>query len=157
MLTLITLFSESQAFGYQNQPEVGKAIDASGVARSKVFVTTKINPHECTAEAALAAVKVDVQQLGVGAVDLVLQHFPCRSAAQNQAVWSGLNQAKEAGLTRAIGVSHYTKKNLQDILSLNKGERVSALTNVSTHTPRTHPHPHSPQKTNKQQLQALQR
>jgi 2,5-diketo-D-gluconate reductase A len=116
------------AYGYQNQPQIGQAIKTSiekGIAnRSSIFLTTKINPQKqggCTQEAALAAVKVDVQQLGVAQVDLVLLHFPCRSAAQNQAVWAGLVQAKEQGLTRAIGVSHFTKADLEGIMAMNKG------------------------------------
>jgi diketogulonate reductase-like aldo/keto reductase len=58
---------------------------------------------------------------GFPQVDLVLQHFPCKSDAENQAVWSGLVQAKALGLTRAIGVSHYTVQGLEAILALNKG------------------------------------
>lgn len=120
------------AFGYQNQPQVGdaikQAVDAGIVAtRSEVFVTTKINPGGrggagvCSAAAALAAVKVDVEQIGVGPLDLVLQHFPCSTDAGNKAVWLGLIQAKAQGLTRAIGVSHFTQAQLESIMSLNKG------------------------------------
>lgn len=115
----------SKAYGYKNQPNIGAAIKsaiASGItSRSSIFITTKINPDECTQEAAFAAVKVDVQQLGSLQLDLVLQHFPCRSNEQNQAVWKGLMQAKEQNLTRAIGVSHYDKKALEGIIALGKG------------------------------------
>ena len=52
----------------RNQPEVGAAVKDAikrGLGnRSSIFVTTKINPSRCTAAAALAAVKVNVQQLG---------------------------------------------------------------------------------------------
>ena len=54
--------------------------------------------------------------LGLDHVDLVLQHFPCDSNAGNQAVWTGLAQAKQAGLARAIGVSHYTQSDLEGVL-----------------------------------------
>jgi 2,5-diketo-D-gluconate reductase A len=114
------------AFGYQNQPQVGVAINAAIKARvvanrSEVFVTSKINPKECTTAAALAAVQVDVTQLGVGPLDLVLQHFPCSTDAENKAVYLGLLQAKTQGLTRAVGVSHYKQAQLEPLLSLNKG------------------------------------
>lgn len=114
------------AFGYQNQPEVGAAVNTAieqGIVASRkgVFITTKINPNLCTEEAALAAVKVDVQQLNVTYIDLVLQHFPCGSAAENQAVWKGLIEAKNQGLVRAVGVSHYSVAELESIVSLNIG------------------------------------
>eukprot|EP01052_Picozoa_sp_SAG31_P008089 SAG31_NODE_399_length_16247_cov_19.137540_17_plen_101_part_00 len=72
------------ALDYANQPQVGVAMKAAIAAgmvknRSALFVTTKISPRDCTAAAALAAVKTDVQQLGVDYVDLVLLHFPCHS------------------------------------------------------------------------------
>jgi len=114
------------AYGYQNQPQVGAAINAAiktkiVANRSSVFVTSKINPEHCTEEAALEAVKVDVQQLNVGYIDLVLQHFPCSTASENQAVWRGLTSAKNQGFVRSVGVSHYTVANLESILSPNIG------------------------------------
>mmetsp|Transcript_3755 Transcript_3755/g.9443 ORF Transcript_3755/g.9443 Transcript_3755/m.9443 type:complete len:299 (+) Transcript_3755:90-986(+) len=116
------------AQAYDNQPQVGQAIHeaiAAGIVnRSDVFVTTKINPEPCTADAALAAVKSDAQQLGLAQLDLVLHHFPCDSDDENKAVWAGLADAKAQGLTRAIGVSHYTQETLEGIASLGKGTPV---------------------------------
>jgi diketogulonate reductase-like aldo/keto reductase len=118
------------AASYENQPQVGAAIRAAvaaGTNRSNIFVTTKINPGgrtgtgSCTAAATLAAVKADVSQLNIGALDLVLLHFPCSTDAGNKAVWEGLAQAKELGLTRAIGVSHFTASSLTAIMSVGKG------------------------------------
>lgn len=113
-----------------NQPQVGKAVRdavASGMNRSDIFVTTKISPADrngtgsCTVAATIAAVKADVAALEVGALDLVLLHFPCSTDAGNQAVWEGLLQAKHLGLTRSIGVSHFTQAQLESIMSLGKG------------------------------------
>ena len=113
-----------------NQPQVGKAVRdavAAGLNRSHIFVTTKINPAgrdgagSCTAAATLAAVKADAAALDVGVLDLVLLHFPCRTNAGNKAVWQGLAQAKKLGLTRSIGVSHFTQAQLENIISLGMG------------------------------------
>ena len=100
------------AFGYNNQIGVGAGIRAAVASgsipsRNSAFITTKINPQPCTAAAAIAAVKVDIAQLGVDRADLVLQHFPCSTDAENAAVWGGLIQARALNLTRSIGVSHY--------------------------------------------------
>ena len=101
------------AAGYQNQPQVGAAIKAAianGANRSSIFVTTKVNPSgrtgtgECTTENTLKLIKADVAQIGIGQLDLVLQHFPCSTNKGNQQVWLGLVEARAAGLTRAIGV-----------------------------------------------------
>lgn len=134
------------AFAYDNQAQIGSAIKASGVDRSTLFITTKIMPSPCTQEAALAAVKVDIQQLGLEKLDLVLHHFPCDTDAENevcrvqhvpsssvppltalltQAVWAGLVQAKQLGLTRTIGVSHYSVQNLQALMATTPTETPS--------------------------------
>ena len=113
-----------------NQPQVGKAVRdavAAGMNRSDIFVTTKIAPAgrdgtgSCTAAATIAAIKADVAALDVGPLDLVLLHFPCSTTAGNQAVWQGLAHAKELGLCRSIGVSHFTQAQLDSIISLGKG------------------------------------
>jgi diketogulonate reductase-like aldo/keto reductase len=51
------------------------------------------------------------------AVDLALHHFPCSTAAENKAVWSGLLEAKKIGLARAVGVSNYARKDLAALLA----------------------------------------
>jgi len=55
-------------------------------------------------------------------VDLVLLHAPCEykftvkdPAASNNALWTGLQKALSANLTRAIGVSNYKVKQLQEL------------------------------------------
>ena len=73
-----------------HQAQVGAAVRAmvsQGVVRNRtdVFITTKISPDTCSAEAAVAAVRADLTQLGLSHVDLVLQHFPCDTDAENQA------------------------------------------------------------------------
>lgn len=113
------------AAGYQNQPQIGAAIKAAianGTNRSSIFVTTKVNSHTCTTENTLKLIKADVAQIGVGQLDLVLQHFPCSTGQGNQQVWLGLVKAKQAGLTRAIGVSHYNSMQLRGIMTLKQGQ-----------------------------------
>eukprot|EP00040_Diaphanoeca_grandis_P016929 m.87801 g.87801 ORF g.87801 m.87801 type:complete len:312 (-) comp26120_c0_seq1:101-1036(-) len=117
------------AFEYDNQAQVGQAVKeaiANGVAnRSSIFVTSKIAPAMetggCTQAGALADVKRDLTLLGLAQLDLVLLHFPCATTEGTKAVWAGLAQAKQLGLARAIGVSHFSKTDLQDIMSLNLG------------------------------------
>jgi len=82
------------AADYRNQPEVGRAVaaaQAAGASRRSIFVTSKIlgfkpSSAVCTAEGALAAVKADLKALKLSdnRLDLVLQHFPCSTAQQNQ-------------------------------------------------------------------------
>jgi diketogulonate reductase-like aldo/keto reductase len=108
------------AWSYRNQPSVGRAVRNASVPRSELFLTTKI---ECmgTAEAAYAAIELDLKQLGLDHVDLVLIHAPYKAfgepysncsegpagAAARRATWKGMERAVRANLTRAIGVSNF--------------------------------------------------
>merc|ERR1719345_295495 len=62
---------------YGTQPDVGRALKASGVARKDIFITTKI-PGPIGAKAATDKIlNTALTQLGVDYIDLVLIHFPC--------------------------------------------------------------------------------
>ena len=66
-----------------NQGGIGAALQASGVARSEFFVTTKvpgcgkqgISRDQCGADS-VAAAKRNLAELGLSQVDLLLVHFP---------------------------------------------------------------------------------
>ena len=108
-----------------HQAQVGAAVRAMIAQRvianrTDVFVTTKISPEACSAQSAVAAVRADLEQLGLDYVDLVLQHFPCDTEKENQDMWTGLMQAKSLGLARSIGVSSFSIEQLQTILSMNQ-------------------------------------
>lgn len=127
------------AWDYGNQANLSLMIKASGKPRSAFFITSKVPagdhmpgtpgvPGACAANpnASLAYVRDSLRLLGVGQLDLVLIHSSCANydppvpdaAASDNALWQGLMQAKELGLTRAIGVSNFNAAQLQ----LLKGE-----------------------------------
>ena len=90
---------------YGNERQVGAALRDSGVTRESVFLTTKVPPDRVgharqTLEESLSA-------LGVDQVDLWLIHWP-PARGQSERLWRELIAARDAGLTRAIGVSNYS-------------------------------------------------
>jgi len=115
------------AYDYDNQDQVGAAIKASGRARETIFVTTKI-PNPVGREKALAFVKEDLKEMGLEYADLILIHSPCtrgfpgssscseRDALKILDTWLGLQDALNANLTRAIGVSNFVESDLRAIL-----------------------------------------
>lgn len=97
---------------YANEAEVGRALRDSGVPREEVFVVTKLPPERAgrereTLEASLAA-------LGLDALDLWLVHWP-PTANRSVSVWREFVEARDAGLTRAIGVSNYTAAQMDEL------------------------------------------
>jgi len=120
------------AWDYKDQPDIATFLKSSKIARSDVFITTKVpagigaisNVSDCAAdpEIALWYVRDNLAQLGVDYVDLVLLHGPCElnpaikdPTAANNALWKGLQAALETNVTRAIGVSNYKPDMLQKL------------------------------------------
>ncbi len=99
---------------YRNEREVGRALRDSGVARSDVFVTTKLPPERAgrarqTLEESLAA-------LGLERVDLWLVHWPPGGAA-SPATWQEMLAAQADGLAADVGVSNYSTAQIDELLA----------------------------------------
>jgi 2,5-diketo-D-gluconate reductase B len=93
---------------YGNEAEVGQALAASGVARGDVFVTTKIWTENLAADRLRASLEESLDKLRTDHVDLALIHWPSPGGAVSVAAsMEALLAAREAGLTRAIGVSNF--------------------------------------------------
>src|SRR5487761_1163933 len=96
----------AQAYG--NEESVGKALRDSGVPRDQVFITTKFYPGS---KDPVAAAEGGLRRLGVDQVDLYLVHWPQGGPLR---AWPGMEQAKERGLARSVGVSNYSAAQLQE-------------------------------------------
>ena len=98
----------AQAYG--NEASVGRALRDSGVAREEVFLTTKFYPAR---EDPAAEVQRSLQRLGVDQVDLYIVHWPQGGPIW---AWAGMEQARERGYARSIGVSNYSVGELEQVL-----------------------------------------
>ncbi|HEX8568869.1 MAG TPA: aldo/keto reductase [Caulobacteraceae bacterium] len=112
------------AFIYNNEAEVGAAIRASGVPRDEVFLTTKIwvdSFHEGDLQ---AAAQGSVDRIGVGPVDLLLLHWPKPHPPLAETI-GALNDARERGLTRSIGLSNFPSGLWRDAAALSAAPLVT--------------------------------
>ena len=98
---------------YRNEAEVGRAIRDSGVDRADVFITTKLPPGQ--ADRAQATIDASLRDLGTDHVDLWLIHWPPRGGASPR-LWEQFIGARDAGLTRAIGVSNYSPAQIDELI-----------------------------------------
>jgi len=111
------------ALGYDNQYGVGAAIKASGVARESLWLTSKV-PGGLNTSAMEAALETSVDQLGVSYVDLMLVHYPAAwsgegGPALRKEGWTAMEAwAKRTGKAKALGVSHYCKRHVADVLEV---------------------------------------
>lgn len=94
---------------YGNEADVGQALAESGVAREKLFVTTKIWTANYPQAKLIPSLKDSLAKLRTDHVDLTLIHWPSPGNAVPVAEFMGaLAEAKVQGLTKLIGVSNFT-------------------------------------------------
>jgi diketogulonate reductase-like aldo/keto reductase len=98
----------AQAYG--NEASVGQALRESGVAREEVFLTTKFYPGRRDPAAELEG---SLRRLGVDQVDLYIIHWPADGPTW---AWPGVQQARERGHARSIGVSNFDTGELDAVI-----------------------------------------
>jgi len=91
---------------YENEPEVGRALQQSGVPRETIWLTTKIWREELAPEAMRRSTDAALRALGVDAVDPLLIHWP-NEAFPLEASIETLGALREEGKARFVGVSNF--------------------------------------------------
>ena len=97
---------------YRNEEGVGRGLRESGIPRDQVFITTKFAPSR---RDPVAELERSLDRLGLEYVDLYLIHWPARGATW---AWPGMEQARERGLARSIGVSNFDARELDQVLAV---------------------------------------
>jgi 2,5-diketo-D-gluconate reductase B len=103
---------------YDNEREVGEGLRASGVPRGEVFVVTKVWPSHFAPRELIRAAKESLVRLRLPEVDLLLLHWPNPQIPLSETL-GALRKAKEAGLTRHIGVSNFTVALIEEATALS--------------------------------------
>jgi 2,5-diketo-D-gluconate reductase A len=104
------------ASAYRNEPGVGEGVKRSGVARDKLFITTKLWNENQGYDAALAAFDKSLQRLGMDHVDLYLIHWPAPAQDLYLDSWKALVRLREEGRARSIGVSNFAISHLERLI-----------------------------------------
>jgi methylglyoxal/glyoxal reductase len=99
---------------YGNEADVGAAIKESDVPRSEVFVTTKLWNEDQGFDTALRAFDASLGRLGLDYVDMYLLHWPVPRKRLES--WRALERLLADGKCRAIGVSNFLVRHLEELL-----------------------------------------
>lgn len=105
------------AQAYNNEEEVGLAIEKSGVPREKIFLTTKVWIDNYGYENTKKSIEVSLKKLRTDYIDLVLLHQP---VSDTYGSWRALEELYEEGKIRAIGISNFYADRMVDFASFNK-------------------------------------
>jgi diketogulonate reductase-like aldo/keto reductase len=117
------------ARAYGNEGDVADGIAASGVPRDEVFVTTKLWNADHGYDETLRACDGSLRRLGMARVDLYLVHWPVQGLRHD--TWRAMERIRADGKARAIGVSNYTVRHLEELLA--RAKEPPAVNQVELH------------------------
>jgi 2,5-diketo-D-gluconate reductase A len=119
---------------YGNERQIGQAIADSRIARSELFITTKLPGNATNVR---ATIEESLSDLALDYVDLWLIHWPPahsygRTGNSSRALYESMLTLRDEGLVRSIGVSNYST------------EEIDELTKATADTPEVNQIPWSP-------------
>lgn len=117
------------ARAYGNEADVADGLAASGVPRDQVFVTTKLWNSDHGYDATLRACDASLARLQMERVDLYLVHWPVQGLRHD--TWRAMERLRADGKARAVGVSNYTVRHLEELLA--RAKEPPAVNQVELH------------------------
>jgi len=105
------------AASYQNEEAVGRGIKQSGIAREKLFITTKLWIQRNGYEGTLRAFEASLKRLQLDYIDLYLIHQPFGDVYGE---WRAMEELHQQGKARAIGVSNFPPDRIMDLMIHNQ-------------------------------------
>ena len=104
---------------YDNEEAVGAGLRASGVSRDEIFLTTKVWPSDIADGDLQRSVAASLKRLRVDRLDLALIHWPSGTIPLAESI-RALNEVKDRGLARHIGVSNFTVAHVDEAVALSR-------------------------------------
>ncbi|HWJ29356.1 MAG TPA: aldo/keto reductase [Flavisolibacter sp.] len=98
---------------YGNERETGNAIRNSGLNRSEIFLTTKVNNSDHGYDAAVKAFDASMKKLDIEYIDLYLIHWPIKGKRKD--TWKALEHLYDTGQVKSIGVANYLLPFLKEL------------------------------------------
>ena len=120
--------SVDTAQSYGNEEAVGAAVQKSGIARSDLFLTSKIWMSNASYEKAKASIDKSLRNMKTDYLDLMLIHQPF---GDYYGAYRAMEEAYHAGKLRAIGVSNFYPDRLIDLCRF--AEIAPMVNQVETH------------------------
>jgi 2,5-diketo-D-gluconate reductase B len=104
------------ADNYGSHENCAEAIEQSGINRSEIFITTKLDGSTVSKDKVGPAIDRFLKELNTDFVDLVLIHWPSRSVPTEETL-TAMEAARQAGKVRAIGVSNFSVAQMKEALA----------------------------------------
>lgn len=117
---------------YDNERQVGAGIEAAGIDREELFLTTKLHPRNLASEDVRRTARESLSRLETAYVDLLLIHAPSDDVPIGETV-GAMNELQEEGAVRHVGVSNFPIEELEAAMAASA---TPVLTNQIEYHPR---------------------
>ena len=106
---------------YENEKMIGSALQACGVPRRELFLTSKVWKTDLGYDNTLRSFDASLKDLGVQYLDLFLVHWPQSAPGADwkpalSETWKAMERLYEEGAVRAIGVCNHLPHHLLHLL-----------------------------------------
>lgn len=111
---------------YGNEEAVAKGIEASGIAREQLYITTKLWRTHLNYEEAKAEFNKSLEKLKLDYIDLYLIHWPANTKNYdnwqhaNAESWRAMEELQAEGKIKSIGVSNFFQEHLEALFTTAK-------------------------------------
>ncbi|MGP5164076.1 aldo/keto reductase [Arthrobacter rhombi] len=116
---------------YGNEAGVGRAVAASGLERSDLFVTTKVWNADQGYQQTLDAFDASMERMGMEFIDIFLIHWLQPKQGKHVETWKALIELQKSGRVGSIGVCNFTAEALAELEEATG--IVPAIHQVETH------------------------
>lgn len=116
---------------YNNEEGVGRAINSSAIPREELFITTKLWNTDQGEDTTIPAFEASLERLGLDYVDLYLIHWPGNDSNRYLRTWEKLEEIKESGRAKSIGVSNFRIRDIENLAAA--GLTVPVLNQIELH------------------------
>ena len=114
-------FDTAQIYG--NAAAIGRGIQASGIPREKIFISSKIWTSSRSYDGVMRAFSDILDDLKTNYLDQLLIHWPATQGepmiwqSQNAGTWRALEELYDKGAVKVIGVSNFLPHHLVPLLA----------------------------------------
>ncbi|KAF8523333.1 NADP-dependent oxidoreductase domain-containing protein [Hysterangium stoloniferum] len=119
------------AQAYKSEAHVGDAVHESNLRREDIFVTTKCVSKTHGYESTLKGVDASLERFRFKYIDLWLIHDPFSGKEKRLATYRALQEAKQDGKIRNVGVSNYGVHHLEELKAA--GYHMPAVNQIELH------------------------
>ena len=111
----ITHFDTASGYGDgYSETLIGRFIGGSEERRRRLFIASKADPDDMSAQSMVAAIDASRAHLQTDVIDLYYIHWP-RSGTDMRPAMEGLETARQRGIIGAVGVSNFSVEQMEQV------------------------------------------